>query len=196
MTPNESSSGRTSATTSTSGTKATDKPMNKKDENDKKPTKAPALTEAQYLEKQAAEARAAIEKVVGDIKRALGSTVDPRQWTKQYPWIATGTAVGAGFAAGYFLTPRDRDEAEEMWEKIKEKFASIGKPEENAVVVEPVTGAPAQQQSSLLGTIVREAIKSVGPLITTLVGGAMGASAGASHNGHEEAEKKSSANPS
>ena len=38
-----------------------------------------------------------------------------------------GTAIGAGFAAGYFLTPRDRDEAEEMWEKIKEKFASIGK---------------------------------------------------------------------
>src|SRR5258706_6931580 len=192
MKPSESSSARSSAATSTSGPKV----MDKKDENNKTPTKAPALTEAQYLEKQAAEARAAIEKVVGDIKRALGSTVDPRQWTKQYPWIATGTAVGAGFAAGYFLTPRDRDEAEEMWEKIKEKFASIGKPDENAVVVEPVTGAPAQQQSSLLGTIVREAMKSVRPLITTLVGGAMVASAGASHNGHEEAEKKSSANPS
>src|SRR5258706_1965561 len=150
MKPSESSSARSSAATSTSGPKV----MDKKDENNKTPMKAPALTESQYLEKQAAEARAAIEKVVGDIKHALGSTVDPRQWTKQYPWIATGTAIGAGFAAGYFLTPRDRDQAEEMWEKIKEKFASLGKTDENTVVVEPSSAAP-QQQSSVLGTIMR-----------------------------------------
>src|SRR5258706_1085239 len=172
MTPNESSSGRTSATTSTSGPKATDKPMNKKDENDKKPTKAPALTEAQYLEKQAAEARAAIEKVVGDIKRALGSTVDPRQWTKQYPWIATGTAIGAGFAAGYFLTPRDRDEAEEMWEKIKEKFASIGKADENTVVVEPTAGAGQEQPRLVLGADFRQGLQDARALQSKLLVGA------------------------
>jgi hypothetical protein len=168
--------------------------MDNKDE--KKGDKAPALTEAQYLEKQAAEARAAMEKVVADIKHALGSTVDPRQWTKQYPWIATGTAIGAGFAAGYFLTPRDRDEAEEMWEKIKEKFASIGKADENTVVVEPTAGAPQQQQSSVLGTILREALKAVGPLIATLASGAMGAAAGSTHNGHDGAGAAPASNPS
>jgi hypothetical protein len=166
--------------------------MDRKDE--KKTDRMPALTEAQYLEKQATEARAAMEKVWGDIKHALGSTVDPRQWTKQYPWIATGTAVGAGFVAGYFLTPRDRDEAAEMWEKIKEKFASIGKPDENTVVVEPVSGAPAAQQSSLLGTILREAMKIAGPLITTLAIGAMAAAA--SHNGHEASGAAPATNPS
>src|SRR4051812_27036814 len=117
MNPNESSSGSTSAATSTTAPKPANKPADQmENKDDKKGDKKPALTEAQYLEKQAAEARAAIEKVVGDIKHSLAGTADPRAWTKQYPWIATATAIGAGFAAGYFLTPRDRDEAQEMWE--------------------------------------------------------------------------------
>jgi hypothetical protein len=162
--------------------------------DDKKGDKKPPLTEAQYLEKQAAEARAAIEKVVGDIKHSLAGTADPRAWTKQYPWIATATAIGAGFAAGYFLTPRDRDEAQEMWEKIKEKFSSMGKGDENTVVVEPTAAPPPQQQGSILQTLLREAMKSIGPLVTTLASGAMGAAA--SHNGHDEAKAASTPNPS
>jgi len=95
-----------------------------------------------------------------DAKRALTSGVDVRLWTKQYPWLATGTALAAGIAAGYVLTPRDKDEFKEMWEKLKDKLAGA-KADADAVYVEAKHGgAPAPQQPSMLGSLIREALKA------------------------------------
>lgn len=125
-------------------------------------------------------------KAWDDLKHSLGTSVDVKQWTSRYPWIATGTALAAGVAAGYLLTPRDRDEAREMWEKLKEKLSR--KEEENAVYVEAANGKPAQapqQSSSFLGTIAKEAVKSLMPMITSMLGGAIGGGEAAKEQTHD-----------
>jgi hypothetical protein len=123
-----------------------------------------------------------------ELRHALASGVDIRLWTRRYPWLATSGALAGGVALGYFLTPRDKDEFNEMWEKLKEKVAGsggVGK-DNKAVYVEATTGSAGKaQQPSLLHTLLREAIKGVVPLVTTMVSAGVGTAAeGTSHNGH------------
>jgi hypothetical protein len=170
MKESESSNASTSGATSTSGPSPTER------QKDKETKTSSATSEADYLAQQAADAQAAMAQAWADLKHSLATGVDVKKWTGRYPWIATGTALAAGVAAGYMLTPRDRDEAAEMWEKLKAKLSGSGQ-EENAVYVEAANGKPAQapqQNSSLLGTIAKEAMKSLMPMITSMLGGAIG----------------------
>src|SRR5438270_4428503 len=110
MKASESSNASTSGATSTSG------PTQPTERQKDKETKAPG-SEADYLAQQAADAQLAMAQAWEDLKHSLSTGVDVKQWTARYPWIATGTALAAGVAAGYLLTPRDRDEAAEMLAK-------------------------------------------------------------------------------
>lgn len=126
----------------------------------------------------------AMKAAWADLKHSAGGAVDVRRWTGRYPWIATASALAAGVAAGYVLTPRDRDEAKELWEKIKTKFAG-GKEDGDTIYVEPAKGHPEAEQPSFLSTILREASKSILPLVTSMMGAAGGAQSGEpDHNGH------------
>lgn len=125
------------------------------------------LSESEFLAREAEDAKRAVRHTLDDLKHSLATTADVRQWTKKYPWIAAGTAIAAGVAAGYVLTPRDRDEAREMWEKLKEKLTAA-----QAEVPAEAQVAATKQQSSLLGTILREAIKLAGPIIAGVVASA------------------------
>jgi hypothetical protein len=123
-------------------------------------------TEAQFLDRQAAEAKQAIANVWSEMKHTLSSSVSVRRWTEQYPWMSTATALAAGVAAGYFLTPRDRDEAAEMWEKFKRHFE---KEKESAEAASSNGGAPPESHQPSLGkTLVTELVKNVLPLITAV----------------------------
>src|SRR5438270_3385201 len=128
MKASESSSASSSGATSTSG------PTRPTEAQKDKETKAPG-SEADYLAKQAADAQAAMARAFEDLKHSFAAGADVKQWTSRYPWIATGTALAAGVAAGYLLTPRDRDEAAEMWEKLKEKLSGTSKEDANTVYV-------------------------------------------------------------
>jgi hypothetical protein len=193
MKVNESSSGSSSAATSASGPTKPGEPQSKPTGEKPKETTGP-LSESEFLAKQAEDARLAMGHAWADLKHSLASGVDVRNWTKQYPWIATSTAMAAGVAAGYLLTPRDKDEFREMWEKLKDKLAGGARTDPNAVYVEPTRGGVAapQQQPSLLGSIVRESLKSVMPLVTSMLGAAVGGGEAASHNGHGDASSSSS----
>jgi hypothetical protein len=170
MQASETSSGPSSGTTSTSGHDAKD----------------PKKGESEYLAAQAHAARKAMAKTWTDLKHSVLSAGDVREWTRQYPWIATGTALAAGVAAGYLLTPRDKDEFKEMWEKLKEKLTPA-KPDKDAVYVAAADGKTAKAaaaEPSILSTIARETIKAVVPLLSSMAGGAMGSGeATASDNG-------------
>jgi hypothetical protein len=159
MTVNNSKSAENSAATSTSGPPNRDREKSERDLS--------VLSESEYLAKEAEDAKQAVRHTLDDLKHSLATTADVRQWTKKYPWIATGTAIAAGVAAGYVLTPRDRDEAREMWEKLKEKLSAAQAEAPAAAQV-----AAAQQQPSLLGTILRETIKLAGPIIAGVVASA------------------------
>jgi len=123
-----------------------------------------------------------MDKTWRDLKHSLTNNADVRVWTQQYPWIATAAAIAAGVAAGYTITPRTRDEAMEMWEHLKEKFKSAEAPPDDAA---KQTAANAPPQSSVFGTILKEAFKVAGPLLAGLASEAIGnKTAGKSDNGH------------
>ena len=152
---NESASGTTSTIAPVA--RGTSEPEVPAEPNGKKPA---SLSEADFLAKQAADASAAMRNAWADLKRTLVHSADVRAWAQKYPWLTTGAAVAVGVVAGYALTPRDRDEVREMWESFKDKLAGVK---------EEAAKEPAPPRPSMLSTLMREAIKVAGPLLTTLV---------------------------
>ena len=136
--------------------------------------KQPPPSEADFISRQQDEARAAIDNVVTDMKRALAQAGDIRQWTRSYPWITTAGAVVAGFFAGMALTPPKDESAKEFfekkWESMKDRFAPAAESQEAQAAAEK---GPKQKSASALGVILREVLKAVGPTIGGLVTGAV-----------------------
>ena len=64
--------------------------------------------EGLFLTQQAADAKAAVQRTLADMKVTAQEVADVRWWTQQYPWYAVGTAAVVGFiAATRALTPPD-----------------------------------------------------------------------------------------
>jgi len=63
-------------------------------------------SESRYLADQAADARTAMMQTVREMKQTLANATDVRICARQHPWIATGSAVAAGFVAGAVLSSR------------------------------------------------------------------------------------------
>jgi hypothetical protein len=181
MNKNEPNSGSSSVTTSSSAPAAPDK---------KAPSK-PTLTEAQYLADQAAAAQEAMQRTWADIKHSLGHSADVRAWAKKYPWIATATAVAAGVATGYVLTPRDKNEFYEMWESLKDKLTPTAP---DAEEVAATTNNPPPP--SLFSTLLKEAIKLAGPLVSGYVAAATGVSSPSNNGNGAAPDPSSTPNPS
>src|SRR5579863_3922298 len=60
-------------------------------------------SEERFLADQAAAARTAIMQTVQEMKHTLGQAAAVRTCARQHPWIATGSAVAAGFITGALL---------------------------------------------------------------------------------------------
>jgi hypothetical protein len=69
----------------------------------RKPPKS--ITEAEYLDQQARQAREAINRVIDQIRDLGGQAADPRPYVERYPWISMGAAIAAGFVAATAVTP-------------------------------------------------------------------------------------------
>lgn len=61
-------------------------------------------SEKRFLADQAADARTAMMQTVQEMKRTLAKARDVRTWARQHPWIATSSAVAAGFVVGALLS--------------------------------------------------------------------------------------------
>jgi hypothetical protein len=132
-------------------------------------TSGPAKeSESQFLAHQAAEAKLAMKNVWAEMKHTLAGSVSVRQWTQRYPWMSTGTALAAGLASGYLLTPRDRDEAAAMWEKFKQRMAKEKSPATNQE--KPSPPAAESHQPTIWQTLAGEAVKNLMPLVAGLIG--------------------------
>ena len=59
------------------------------------------LPEQEFLAQQVADAQAAIEQTLNDLRQSLKTAVDLRLWTRQHPWACVGMAAAAGFAAAH-----------------------------------------------------------------------------------------------
>jgi len=147
------------------------------------------VPEADYLTRQQEQAREAIGGVLADMKKALAEGADVREWTRQHPWILTGTATVAGFVAGMLVVPPKKESFKEYFEEKWESFKDAMTPSATAAGVSPEAAprmaAQPQQQPSMLGGLIREVLKVVGPTIGGLITGAIaGQQQGEQPDGH------------
>jgi ElaB/YqjD/DUF883 family membrane-anchored ribosome-binding protein len=69
-----------------------------------KPPKSELQSEAEFLAVQAADAHAAIQQTLDDLRESLKTAADVRLWTRQHPWASVATAAAVGFAAANAIT--------------------------------------------------------------------------------------------
>ena len=135
------------------------------------------MPEADYLTRQQDEARQAMGGVVADMKKALAEGADLREWTRQHPWILAGTATVAGFVAGMLAVPSKKETFKEYfgdkWESFKEAMTPPATAAGVSPEAAPRAAAGQPEQPSMLGGLIREVLKVVGPTIGGLITGAI-----------------------
>jgi hypothetical protein len=77
------------------------------------------LSEADYLAREVADAKAALSHAIADLKTGLITSADLRRWVTHYPWAAVGAATVAGFAAGAAVTPAPGESIGEKLSKLR-----------------------------------------------------------------------------
>jgi len=154
-------------------------------------------SEADYLAKEQAQASAAISAVLADMKRAVAQGADVRAWTRQHPLIMAGTATVAGFVAGMLVTPSKKETFKDFfgdtWEAFKEKMTPPATA--TATVGNQPPPAPQGEPSSILGTIIKQAIQVLGPAIGGMITGAMAGDAEGAKNGHQDGQSHPAPEP-
>ena len=79
------------------------------------------LTEADYLAREVADAKAALVHALHGLKGGMASSTDMRKWVEHYPWAALGAAAAAGFAAAAAVTPAHGESLQEKASRLMPK---------------------------------------------------------------------------
>jgi hypothetical protein len=176
MNPEPSSSASSTDTTSTNGHgKPNEKP------------KGPA-SEAEFLQRQADEARKALSAAFGDLSRSLRDGVDPTAWTKEHPWAMVAGAAVAGFAAAAAFVPSKEDQALRRLAKIeKALMPERSKRDGQAVDASEDGGAKdfAKGRTGFLGAIGRQVLETIKPALMSALTAGITAKAATPDNPYE-----------
>jgi hypothetical protein len=183
MNPDSSTSASNTDTTSTNGHgKPNEKP------------EGPA-SEAEFLQRQADEARKALSAAFGDLSRNLRDGVDPKAWTKEHPWAMVAGAAVAGFAAAAAFVPSKEDQALRRLAKIeKALMPERAKREGHAVDPSEDGGAKdfSRGRSGFLGAIGRQVLETIKPALMSALTAGITAKAATPDNPYEAPQPPSS----
>jgi hypothetical protein len=161
MKPEHANSAASTGTTSTSGPASSgNKPQ------------PPAITESDYLTRQAEDAKAAIAAAVGQLKTSLTGTVDPQLWAREHPWVALGIAAAGGFAAATMLTPSKEEQALKKLEQLEDALLPERRQMREKLKAEAdakTKGKEAPSKPGIGATIVREILGVIKPAIMSAV---------------------------
>jgi len=163
MKPDNTSSGAATATTSTSGRPNTQGQQSPVDKS------IAGLSESEYLDKQATAAKEAIAATVSDLKNRLGETVDVRLWTRQHPWLMLASAAVAGFASASTLVPSKEQQALRKLASIEEALREPRHEEKHRDGENDGANGKSKDHGGIIGTLIREAIAAVRPLLVTFL---------------------------
>jgi hypothetical protein len=89
------------------------------------------LSEADFLAREAEQAKAAITNTMEELKKNLGSAADLRLWAQHHPWLVVGVAAAAGFAAGSAIGSIGSDDRRE--EPVPQPVAGSAPPRRSAM---------------------------------------------------------------
>jgi hypothetical protein len=137
----------------------------------------PESNEADYLTLQQEHAKAAIGRVVGELKQALAEGANPKEWMQQYPWATLGVSAVAGFVATTMLVPSREQQA---LKKLAEIEKALNPPprrreererDDHSDSVDGKAGADDYKagKQSFMTALLGEAIKAVRPALISLL---------------------------
>jgi hypothetical protein len=150
--------------------------------------KPESLSESEYLQQQAADARAAMGRALQEVKDRLLHGADPKLWAKQYPWITVGAAAVAGFAAAATLIPSKEEQALKKLAKIERALHPPPPPPRKH---EDDGDGHHEEKPGVMGALVRELIGTIRPaLISMLTAGVTGAAVKPSESEMEQAAQR------
>jgi hypothetical protein len=171
-TENAASAANTGTTSSSErGKNAPPKP------DDHKPA-ADKLNDADFLNRQAEEAMAAIKRTFTQMKDDLAEGANPVEWAREYPWITLGASAVAGFVATAMIVPSKEEQALRKLARIEralnpdrhrresakhEDTNGNGKSDRNE------TGGGGGGGGGLMGMLARELIKTLRPALVSLI---------------------------
>jgi hypothetical protein len=118
------------------------------------------MNEAEFLDAQAADARAAIHETWNELKGTLRETATLEVWARRHPWIVAGTAVAGGFLIATSLSRSKEHESDGQAD------------------VPPQPATPRQNSNWLIETLFSLLKPVLGQLVTALVAATMGAVGG------------------
>jgi hypothetical protein len=125
------------------------------------------LSESEFLQQKVEEARKAISRALSVMGQNLGNSADPRAWARTHPWATLAGAAVGGFATAAMLTPTQEQTALRRIREL-ERALNIGREVEiSADAVKP------KKEKSILSTLLREVMKSAGPIISSSLAGAV-----------------------
>ena len=137
----------------------------------------PESSEADYLTLQQEHARAAIGRVVNELKGALAEGANPAQWAQQYPWATLGASAVAGFVAASLLVPSREQQALKKLAEIERALnpqprrRAERERDEHPDSVDGKAGADDYKvgRQSFMTALMGEAIKAVRPALVSLL---------------------------
>ena len=127
-------------------------------------------TERQYLDDQAAQAKAGMIETLREITATALKAADPRVSARKHPWIVAGSAVAAGFLAGALLTPATGNRVRPERTPTSANGEPAPHPVEPATYPqEPPTSATASWWSAVVIALTTVAIAAVQGALTSAV---------------------------
>jgi len=185
MKTENASSGTTSGSTSSSGHASSGRPSESERHGGTEPTKPngskpdgskadPALSDADFLARQADDAAKAIARALNQLKTDLAGGANPVDWAKRYPWIAMGAGAVAGFVATTLLVPSKEEQALKKLAAIERALNPAPRrrerPEREGDEANGDSSKDYKPEShGFLSLIAREAIGAVKPAIISLL---------------------------
>src|SRR4051812_28685421 len=139
--------------------------------DDRKP--ADKLSDADFLNRQAEEAMAAIKRTLTQMKGDLAEGANPVEWAREYPWLTLGASAVAGFVATSMLVPSKEEQALRKLAKIERALNPERHRREPAKHEDTNGNGRSDHQEAggggLMGMLARELIKTFRPALISLV---------------------------
>lgn len=137
----------------------------------------PDSSEADFLTLQQEHAKAAIGRVVSELKGALAEGANPKEWMQQYPWATLGASAIAGFVATTLLVPSREQQALKKLAEIERALnpeprrRAERERDDHPDSVDSKAGSDDYKagKQSFLTSLLGEAIKAVRPALISLL---------------------------
>ncbi|HVX11472.1 MAG TPA: hypothetical protein VHC22_09845 [Pirellulales bacterium] len=124
------------------------------------------MSEAEFLDAQAAEARAAMNQTWDDVKSTLQDTASLEVWAKRHPWVVTGAAVAGGFLIATLLFAPPQPAVVEKEEQAP-RPTPADRPHRLAWMIGPLFNLLRPMLGQLIASLVAAV---VGSLTTSMAG--------------------------